>query len=210
VLANLPSGLLLLTPLPVLAACEWLLAGRFPVTHALIDDWYTHATSLTFMLFGFVLATSADAWRSIERYRTVLVSAALALGLAYLGLRFGRIGQLSPEAQHYLRAGYGFAVVMAALALAQRYLNRPSPVLGPLNAAMLPCYVLHQTLIVCLGAWATAWGLGLGAEVGLIVVGTLVGCVLGYVIISRIALLRPLFGMPMRAGRPEVQWRTRR
>lgn len=64
-----------------------------------------------------------------------------------------------------------------------------------LNRTMLPCYVLHQTLIVILGAWATYAGLTLAAETALVLGGTVAGCLVGYFIIGHVPALRLLFGL---------------
>jgi peptidoglycan/LPS O-acetylase OafA/YrhL len=93
---------------------------------------------------------------------------------------------------------YAWVVIVGLLALARRYANFDSPVLRYLTAAVFPYYVLHQTLIVCLGAWSRQAALPLGWEATMVVGGTLLGCGLGYELIRRVPLLRPLFGLPRR------------
>lgn len=64
-----------------------------------------------------------------------------------------------------------------------------------LNEAVFPYYILHQTLIVVIGALLIPTGLPLLAEASVLVLGTVAGCAIGYELIRRVKLLRPLFGL---------------
>jgi hypothetical protein len=48
---------LLVWPILIVAAARLVLYPSFEVTHALVDDWYNHATSFFAFLFGFLLKT---------------------------------------------------------------------------------------------------------------------------------------------------------
>lgn len=183
-------GLIVLLILPFLAY-ELLLSDRFPVTHTLIDDWFNHANSLTAMLLGYLAGGGSGLSQALDRFRRPLCWLSLALGAL---LVFGSTG----EAVGAIRVIYGWAVVLALLGLARRHLNRRGKVLAYLNEAMLPYYVLHQTMIVCIGAWLSGLSLPVAAEASLVLGGTILSCLLAYeFLIRRLSLLRPLFGVPM-------------
>lgn len=186
--------LLLLVPPALFVLADATLAERFPVTHALVDDWYTHGISLSAMLFGFTVARNTPFWSAISRG----TGWAGAIGIALATLLLLR--SLPDAAVGPLRLIYGWCVMVLLLGLASRYLNRNSPALSYLSAAMLPYYVLHQTLTIVLGAWATNLRLPLWSEVWVVTIGTIMGCIAGYEIIRRVPPLRPLFGVPTRLG----------
>ena len=69
-------------PIVYLVAARWLLAVRFPSTHELVNDWYNHAVYAPVFLLGFALAGARAPWETIERLRWH------ALGFAVLGWVF--------------------------------------------------------------------------------------------------------------------------
>lgn len=193
--------LLLVPALPFLIY-RLTLDPRFPTTHALYDDWANHAHSLTILLIGFFVAKSPAFWRAVEKsLGAALVAIAVAGGLllaARLNWDAVRADQDLRLAAQVLRTFYAWAVIVALLGLAQRWLNRPGKALSYLTAAVFPYYILHQTLIVATGYALLESGLPAWAEAALVTGGTVLGCALGYEIIRRVGLLRPLFGLPMR------------
>lgn len=186
------SAALILVPAGWFAVLVLTLGDEFPVTHALVDDWFNHAASFSILLFGWFAAKSPGFWRTVDKALPAAGAAAIATGVALVLMRFGRV---FGDGYDMLEVLYGWTVILCLLGLAQRMLNRPSPALSYLNTAVFPYYILHQTLIVVIGAWLIPSGLPLWAEAGLIVIGTVAGCGLGYELIRRVKVLRPLFGL---------------
>lgn len=192
------GALVLLLPLIPLVVYDALLSDTFPVTHAIVDDWFNHANSLTMVVFGYLAAKSTAFWQAIDRAR----HQALALALTVGAVRFAvSLSPTPPDGMwegvlSLMRIIYLWAVIASLLGYAQRYLNRSGPTLRYLSEAVFPYYILHQTLIVCLGAWS--FGLPVWAEAPFILLGTIGGCALAYEVIRRVAPLRPLFGLPLR------------
>jgi hypothetical protein len=183
---------LIAAPAVVLFFYVLALGDEFPVTHALVDDWFNHATSFSVLLFGWFAAKSEAFWRAVDRALPVAGAAAITAGALLVGMRIGRV---FGDGYDLVEVIYAWTVILSLLGLAQRWLNRPSRVLRYLNTAVFPYYILHQTLIVVIGAWLIPSGLPLWAEASLIVVGTVAGCGLGYELIRRVKVLRPLFGL---------------
>jgi glucans biosynthesis protein C len=61
--------------------------------------------------------------------------------------------------------------------------------------AVLPVYILHQTIIVTLGYWVIQWDAGVAAKYFLIVLATLAISLAVYEIVRRINVTRFLFGI---------------
>ena len=81
---------------------------------------------------------------------------------------------------------------------------RSSRLLTYMNTAILPWYVLHQTITILLAWHLSRLGIPVGLEGILVVAGTLGGCVLGYEIIRRFTLFRFLFGLKVEGKAPRA------
>ncbi len=195
---------LLVLPWLALAGLRVGLAPHFPVTHALIDDWYNHALSFSAFMFGFVLARRMPVWANAERLRW----AALVLGLAaYAGLQLYYTAYADSEPPEALRitmrcvyAAQQWGFILAILGFARRHLNHRPPILPYLSRGVFPFYILHQTVIVCTGHGLKKLGLSAGWEFAALVALTLAACLGGYEIIRHVPVLRPLFGLPYAKG----------
>lgn len=200
---RVPPVLLLVAPVIAFLLADAMLGARFPITHALVDDWYNHAISLTAMLFGYNVAKEPRFWAAVSRSTVWAASLALMLGAVIVARTVSAdVAAMMPRgAVEPVRLIYGWSVILVLLGLAQRFLNRSGPITRYLGTAILPYYILHQTFIVCLGAWATALGLELWAELAVVSLGTVLGCGVCYEIIRRTPLLRPLFGLPLEQSR---------
>jgi len=198
----------LLWPILYLVLARELLAPLFPATDALVGDWYNHALYGAMFLGGFALAGCRAPWAAMERSRWV------ALGLAVLGWAFMSAwlglyeagGEPAPSLLIIERAVYGalqWLAIVAVLGFAHRHLQHDSALRRYLTSAIFPVYILHQTvIIVCAHALKPAH-LEPGVEALLLVLVTAASCFLGYEMIRRVWLLRPLFGLALavQAGR---------
>jgi len=194
--------LLLVPTLPFLGYAL-LLAPDFPSTHAFYNDWANHAELGTIVLIGWFAAKSPAFWGAVRRHLgpAIVVALGLLAVLAAARLNWGavRADQGLTTVVTVVRTLFMWAVIVALLGLAQRYLNRSNKVLRFLTEAVFPYYILHQTLIVAVGFWVGGLLLPVWLEAGIITVVTVVGCVVLTEAIKRIPPLRPLFGLPLRA-----------
>lgn len=179
-------------PAAFINACTLMLADEFPVTHALVDDWFNHLVSFSMLLFGWYAAKSSAFWRGVDKSLNLAIALAVTAGGL---LTIMRVQRVFGDGLDMIEGVFAWSVILGLLGLAQRHLNRPSKVLAYLNEAVFPYYILHQTLIVVIGAALIQSGLPLWAEASVIVVGTVAGCGLGYELIRRVKVLRPLFGL---------------
>jgi len=194
---------LLLVPVVPFVVYRLTLDPYFPTTHTLWGDWANIAHTLTIFLLGFITAKNANFWNAVAKALPVAVLFALVLGGTLLLLRLNYYPQFRADetfrmAVGLLRTFYVWSIIVTLLGLAQAFANRGGAVLSYLTGAMFPYYILHQTIIVVVGYWFTMHAVPVVVEAPVVIVATVLGCVLGYEVIRRIPLIRPLFGLPMR------------
>lgn len=193
-----------LVPITVLALARITLLSRFGSTHALVDDWHNHAVYLSLFLAGAALARQPGLFDRMAALRWPTLAAAL-LGWGLLVLYFASFDELHPPpealrlAQRALWAAVQWSAILAVLGFGRRHLNVDHRWRAPLNEAVFPAYVLHQTVIV-LAAVALrplAWPLAL--EGPLLVLLTFGLSLAGWRLARRLGPLRPWMGLPARA-----------
>lgn len=176
----------------------------------------------TFLIYGYLIGWNMNLWEQIKRYRRIYLSIAVASYIAILFAYF--IVWLDPilkamwwaEWLGLIAAFNTWSAVLAMLGYAAEYLNKPGPKLSYLSDAVLPYYILHQSIIVVMAYWLASFQLGPVLEPLIIVVATFAGCIAGYEIIRRVNLLRPLFGLKWESGKidavaktPDISYRIR-
>lgn len=194
-----PIRLLTLVTLPFIFYGA-VLEPHFPTTHDLVNDWANHAQRFTIFLLGYFAAKNSRFWQSVDR----TLPMALLLVVLIAGLR------LYIRTYHWdfyislyddvpvmpvVQVLYAWSFIVMLLGLAQRYLNHPSKLLTYFTSAVFCYYILHQTIIVIAGFYITQLELGAGTEIFLVTMATLVGCLGGFEIATRIAFLRPWLGI---------------
>lgn len=193
-----PLVLLLLPPL-VVGLLRLTLRPIFGETHALVDDGYLHALYLSLFLFGYGIAKDAVLWRSIEGLRWIALPLAV---LAYAAVIVAVVTQTGGWLRAFLWVLDQWAWILMLLGFARRWMNFDHPLRRYLTEAVFPFYILHQTAIVVLGHHLTQLDLPVGVEAAILVAGTAAVCVVGYEIVRRVALLRPVFGLKGKLGTP--------
>ncbi len=195
----LAGGGALLWPIVYLVVIGITLSGRFPANHALVGDWYNHALYGAFFLLGFALAGAQAPWVAMERARWH------ALGGAILGWA------LICAKVYVVYSAVQWLAIVAILGFARRHFNHDNAARRYLTTAIFPVYILHQTIIVVCAHELKPSHLQPGVEGLLLVLVTAAASFLGYEVIRRIGLLRPLFGLPLNARacaptQPRKQW----
>lgn len=198
------SGALWL-PIAWLIAARFLLIDRFESTHALIDDWYNHAQFLPLFALGFAIARVEPFWAAMQRLRWPAL--ALAVGTyAFIAWYFGFAGfseaNPAPAAMRAVqRAAWAtnqWCAIVAILGFGQALRASNTRALRYLVPAVLPVYILHQTVIVVLAHNMQPLQLRPALEGPLLVAATFALCFAGYEAIRRLDWIRPLFGLQAR------------
>ena len=213
-LQPVPGRIALLVVMVVLIAAWYFLRQAYPSSHALVDDWYNHAKYFSVFIAGYLFALQGNWWQKvIEHRRWLMLAAMLCYGLIIAdrnGLFDSIPDSFGESVTGRLIVGVVLALnhwgwILALVGYAGRYLNRPTNKLdkdGGLlhysNNAILPWYMLHQTLIIVFAVWLKPLALPTGIEAIALIVLTCLGCWAGYELIKRFWLSRWLFGLKVK------------
>ncbi len=193
----------LLLPVGLLTVIRLALADDYPPNNALFGDWYNHARYLAFLFGGYLLADCGRFWALLGTWRWrwlggAVVAYAVLLGIAHdqVPVWFPFLGEDAQLVLIRLLVSFDqWLWVAAVLGLGFHYLNRPARWLRYMNEAILPWYILHQTVTVLLAFWLASLALPQPLEAALLLLGTVAGCALGYELVKRFWLGRLCFGL---------------
>ena len=206
---------IVLLPAAVLGLARILMMERFPQTHALLDDWYSHVNYLLPFLLGALMSRVPAFWPRVQALRWPCLALAAA-GWALLMIWFALAEAMPKDGSFRLllltmRGVYAllaWSAILAACGFARRHLDVDGPARRYLTPAVFPVYILHQTLIVVLARTLKPLHIQPGLEGMLLIVLTTVSCFAGYELVRRVAALRPLFGLgaaePARPAQPAL------
>lgn len=190
-----PAGFLWFL-LPLLMT-QLLLKPYFPVSHALVGDWYALTNYSILFFYGFVFIMVKDVfWKSVLEFRRLFVIS----GILFFSFWLFLIVKGDADWMEYVipiaKVINSWSWILALFGYSAKYLNKQSPVLSYANQAVYPFYILHQTVIVSLGFYLKDVNWGLGVKSTLLICGTfLFSWILYEFIIRRWDFLRPLFGL---------------
>src|SRR5690606_34938166 len=170
----------------------------FPVTHALIGDWFTLVFNGYLFFLGFVLIGAGPLfWAGLEKIRKT----ALVIGLlAFSALLVLWLGFADSVLVHFIEGALKvvnlWSWILVLLAYASKLLTRPSNTLAYANRAFYPFYILHQTITVALAYYLMDLDWGLLPKALILILGTFgLSWAIYDLIILRISWLHPLFGL---------------
>lgn len=191
-----PGGLLLLaTPLIMVE----ILVSQDPdgVGMRSFGGWSV-LTYLCFFLLGYILAFSQDFKKGIIKNRyffllcgvviTVLGVFLLERGAPYNGVLMA-----------FLRSLNSWCWILGWMGLTGRYLIHSNKFLRYANTAVLPFYILHQSVIVVIAFFLIKWEAGVGLKLPVLGILSFAGIMLIYEFgIRRFSTMRFLFGLKNR------------
>lgn len=120
---------------------ETLLRPGSPSTHALFNDYANLAQYTIAFLGGAAYAATPDIRRNLNATPPYLWLFAVACFAGALIVESGPIG-------HGLRIGAGFAVALALIGVLQKSALAARPLPSRLQEAILPVYILHNTILI--------------------------------------------------------------
>lgn len=156
---------------------------------------WSFMTYLIFFILGYLIASDLKFKQSIERQRKIaLVVGIISTISGYFLLEYG----YSSYGFFFslLRAINSWSWLLAFLGFGSKYLTFSNHMLKYANTAVLPFYVLHQTVIVAIGFYIAHWDASLTVKFPFLCVSSFVIILVIYdLLIKRIKGLRFLFGM---------------
>lgn len=166
---------------------------------------------LVFFISGYVLLADVHFTRAIQRAGRIclLLGAASFVCLGYIVLGRGYEGWRHPDyslqcvAFHVAGSLCTWCWIVFFLDLASRRLNFGSRLLSYANEAVLPFYLLHQTVILAVGWYVVPWRASMVLKYAVIASASFVAIMALYELaIRRASVCRVLFGMRLKARKP--------
>ncbi|WP_128548534.1 acyltransferase family protein [Larkinella soli] len=138
---------------------DLILGGFFPnETHALLNDWAYFMENLILFWLGYALVSRPEFWQTLTDQRrgfafgtlacTIIFYTTLAMGDRFPALRENKVWVTFYSTNTNCLMWFS---ILTSVAYSFRYLNRNHRLLPHLNEAVYPFYILHQTVIVCIG-----------------------------------------------------------
>lgn len=199
-LALMWAGAWLVLPVLMLYGARVVLYPRFEETHALIDDWWAHAVYGTMFAIGVLLARRRSLLLGLGAWRWPALVAAVVAWAAMAALWHARVDPTAwadgwRAIRRLLWVTEQWCAVVAALGFAQRHWNVDHVWRSPLNEAIFPLYLVHQTFIVLGEFVLRPLALPAGWEAATLVVFAVAGSLACWGLSRRIPWLRPWMGM---------------
>ena len=200
-MATKPAGLFwCIIPLYL---CEALLEPFFPVTHALIDDWFNFMSSMFLFFYGFMLiSVKEEFWKTVEHNRRFYLYCGLIAFALYMTLILSFEDSIIVHFTEALIKVFNlWAWILALFGYAAKYLNRASKSLAYANEAVYPFYILHQTITIVIGFYIMDLDWGIAPKLAIMLVLTFLFTWIIYEFgIRRWKFIRPLFGLKLKKG----------
>ncbi len=201
---NQRIGIVVTLTLPIvfLILTRLLLRPQYPITHALLDDWFAHSQYFAMFMFGAVLARTQRPAELAENLRWItLFIALMAWALLVTGSAepvIGRAGASRLTAM--LVSTQQWCAVLAALGFGRRLLDIDSPARAYLTEAVFPMYIVHQTLIIVFAKSLSAWAITPALEFVLLIALSCAASLACFELVRRVNGLRTMFGL--KSSRP--------
>jgi len=163
-----------------------------------------------YFLSGFLIISNQKLQDRICQMRWFSLALGLVLSPLYLFLEFQTdypaLSSLTNAFADTLRCVVAWSWLLAVLGFGMQNLNFNSPFLKYANEAVLPFYILHQTVIVVLGYFMVQWAIPDSLKFLLILIFsffTIIG--LYEFIVRRFNVMRFLFGMKLSSKTVDIQ-----
>jgi len=163
---------------------------------------------LWLLFTGFIVVSAPELETSIKRLRWLSLGMAAILTIIFLSVVVvtQRVLTFGTSLYTFAFGIAGFSSwcwILAYFGLSMKYLNFRKPVLEYANEAVLPFYILHQTVLICVGYFVVQWPIpDLLRWAAILLISFAVIMTLYEFIIRRFNVMRVLFGMKSTAKQP--------
>ena len=174
-----------------------LLVSLFPDSLGRRDfGGWSPLTYLVFFVIGYFLATDDRYRNAIEDVRFIsLTTSLLSLSAAYFLLSEMGFSGIHPL-YLLLRATIAWSCLLTFLGFASHHMNFSNHFQNYANKAVLPFYIMHQTIIVVIGYFIVDWNLAVFPKYLFMMATSLIIIMVLYeFLVRRVNFLRLLFGM---------------
>jgi surface polysaccharide O-acyltransferase-like enzyme len=131
---------------------------KYPEQGSLVDDWFVFNSSITYLVLGYLFASSQQFWDNCERFRKIFLSISATTSVIlfinyYLPNSLPQKEGMITQVYFLLNALQIWSIILTIIGFAKKYLNNSSSILKYLNQAVFPFFIIHQTVIVAIGYW---------------------------------------------------------
>lgn len=177
---------------------EAFIEPYFPITHALIDDWFNFINCMMLFLFGFLLMLIKDVfWITVEKYRSYfLITGILSFIIMLVIIHTYEDSPIRHFTEAFIKVVNLWSWVLTLFGYSAKYLNRKSKILNYSNEAVYPFYILHQTIMITIAYFLIELEWSFGSKFSIMTFGTFgFSWVIYEFLIRRWRFIRPLFGL---------------
>lgn len=161
-----------------------------------MGSWDVLSYMVLFVL-GYLVFASPYLLATIKKYGPTLLIAGVVFSVVHLTLLMAIRPAIYEDID--LRPFCTFTLLTGLLGTGSRLLDVNSPFIKYANEAVLPFYILHQTVILVIGYFVVQWALPISLKYPIVVVLSFIGIMLIYeFIVRRVNVLRFFFGMKRR------------
>lgn len=160
-------------------------------------------TYLLFYIFGYLMFSNPRVIETVKKrnWIALVIAAVSTVLLVTVFIRTsldpaGSFGTIPYAVDQLLRGLCSMSWLIVIVNLGARLLNRTNRFLVYASDAVLPFYILHQTVIICIGFYVVKWDLAIGLKYLVISTTSFIVIMAIYeLLVRRIGVLRFLFGM---------------
>ncbi|MCB0280475.1 MAG: acyltransferase [Calditrichaeota bacterium] len=188
----------------IILLCHILLHPYYPQEkHNLTSDWNYFTKLLIFFLAGMLTCSSDKLWKSLVIHRRFNLKMTLFFHFIFYFLYFlpfKTYQQFVPfslnDAYDYNEIFMAWSTIISIIGYGRVYLSKNHQWLKPMNEAIYPFYILHQTVILVFGFIVADWQINLWLKLILLTVSSFV-TILGiyHYLVRPFNLTRVCFGM---------------
>ena len=161
---------------------------------------------ILFYIIGYLIFATPHFIDTIRRLRWFMLSAGIIVFICAIAFFVDEVaepakyfGSSNFYIAHFIQSLNTLCWLLAILGLSSHYLNRNNRFLSYANEAVLPFYILHQTIIISIGFFVVQWDTGIWLKYLTISTTSFITIMLIYdLLVRRINVLRFLFGMRLK------------
>jgi hypothetical protein len=165
----------------------------------------------TFLIYGYLIGWHVSFWQKLKMHVNVLLSTFIVFIVIFISFYNSVWLSIDDSTPPWLiiigliiYSAVRVLGVLMMLALAYKYLNKKSPLLGYFNDAVYPFYIVHQTIIIVLAYNLAPLSLGPIMEPISVIVFTILLCFICFEVIRRIDILKPFFGVKIKKNHTKM------
>ena len=167
-------------------------------------------TYLFFFIFGYLIFANPRIIEMVRKLRWISLGIGIIAGVCLFVIF---LDEMADTTQYFGSPGFilgsftqsltAWGWLLAILGFGSQHLNRNNRFLNYANEAVLPFYILHQTVIITIGFYVVQWNIGIGLKYLIISTTSFIAIMLIYeLLVRRINVLRFLFGMRLNKSHP--------